>query len=29
MLSSLVSLLAQETPSLEDLAQQVKLDSLY
>jgi hypothetical protein len=26
--SSLVSLLAQETPSLEDLAQQVKLDSL-
>jgi ammonia channel protein AmtB len=28
MLSSLVSLLAQETPSLEDLAQQVKLDSL-
>jgi ammonia channel protein AmtB len=28
MLSSFVSLLAQETPSLEDLAQQVKLDSL-
>ena len=27
-MSSLVSLLAQETPSIEDLAQQVKLDSL-